>query len=248
MSPSVPLDALRPDDQTRVEAATRAIVDGGGERIMGVALVGEAVPRRRHDGALHLELLVLLDRSPHVASLTNIGRRLDTDLSLHLFTSAEWLRSADVLALDLAEQRARHVSLHGRIPFADLVITARHLRLAVERELRMCLRDLREGAVRHGRTPLTSERLAPVLRRLAVVAHQLPPLLGEPPGEAASQLELIAALGDRCGEGRGWLSAWTEDNHAAAGAELLDLVAPLTALVSAVLAEVDAFGASDAMA
>lgn len=213
----------------------------------GIALVGETVPPRRHPGPARLRLVVLLAHT-HVATLTNLGRNLPSEVEVSLYAESELPRAADVFALELAEQRARHVVLHGRMPYDRVPITSRLLRLAIERELRVGIRALRASLGCEAAQVTT--KLEEVLRRLAVVAHQLPPVMGQPglQGEAADEAALLRDLCARAEVDDGWVSAWVAHRRGEALPAPVQIAGDVLTLLEESAAMVDAFGAGTGMA
>lgn len=245
--PSPELSALPESDRAAVEAAVRAIVDGGGENVKGIALVGEAVPPRRHAGAARLRLVVLLAHT-HVATLTNLGRNLPPGVELSIYASNEFPRAADVFALELAEQRTRHILLHGRVPYDSVPITSRLLRLAIERELRVGIRALR--GILWGEPAAVAARLEDVVRRLAIVAYQLPPVMGAVgvEGDDADEAALLRDLCARTDGDDGWVAAWEAHRKGEALGSPVSIAADVLTLLEETVAMVDAYGAADGMA
>lgn len=245
--PSPDLSALSDTDRASVEAAVEAIVRGGGEMVKGIALVGEAVPPRRHPGPTRLRLVVLLTHT-HVATLTNLGRNLPPEVEVSIYAESELPRAADVFALELAEQRTRHLILHGRLPYDRVPITSRLLRLAIERALRAGVRALRSSLWREPATVTTM--LEEVLRRLAIVAHQLPPVLGAVglQGEAADEAALLRDLCRRTEVDDGWVAAWAAHRRGETLSSPVSIAGDVLRLFEETVALVDAHGAADGMA
>lgn len=245
--PPPDLSALPESDRASVEAAVQAILNGGGENVKGIALVGEAVPPRRHAGPARLRLVVLLAHT-HVATLTNLGRNLPPGVELSLYATNELPRAADVFALELAEQRTRHVLLHGRVPYDHVPITSRLLRLAIERELRVGIRALRANL--WGEPPQLTARLEEVLRRLAIVAYQLPPVMGAVglEGKDADEAALLRDLCARAEVDDGWVAAWEAHRKGEALASPVSIAGDVLTLLEETVALVDAYGAADGMA
>lgn len=241
----IDLSALAERDRDPAKNAVDAILSGGGEMVTGIALVGEAVPPRRHPGPARLRLLVLLEQT-HVATLTNLGRRLPAEVEVSLYATAELPRAADVFALELAEQRARHLVLHGRVPYDRVHITSRLLRLGIERALRVGLQQLR-AALWH---ESLASQLEDVLRRLAVVAHQLPPVMGDE-GLAGADADESALLRDLCARTEyddRWVGLWASYRKTQRLESPVAIAGEVLTVLEQTLSMVDGYGAANGMA
>ncbi|MEM6790751.1 MAG: hypothetical protein AAF715_24745 [Myxococcota bacterium] len=247
MGETIEVAGVSDEEQRQIDAAVAAIARGGGETVRGLALVGEAVPPRRHRGAARIHLVALVAHA-HVATLTNLGRDLPASVALSVFSAAELTRAADVFALELAEQRSRHVTLRGRIPYDQLPITARLLRLAIERALRVEVQALR-SALWSGPEPLLGQ-LRRAVERLATVAHQLPPVLGAPGPESveADEAALLRDLFGRADADGAWVDRWGAYRQTGSLEGPVRLAGEILHGLDAVVALVDGFGAPPGMA
>lgn len=201
------LDWLPEEDAHATQSVVRAVAQGAGEKLRGVALVGAWVPPVRASVATRVELLLLLSEAPMLV-LGNLAHQVRQQpeaerLSLIVMTEREILRAADVFTLELADYAARHRVVWGSTPLGDLHFTPGELRLAIERRLRFLARDVRRtmltGAWGDGRPVDEGAVLRSVVGDLLVAGHHLETLAGEEPPDGEDAL--LGALAGRAGVG-----------------------------------------------
>lgn len=116
--------------------------------LVSVVLYGSAARGEYRPGVSDLNVLVLL------REVTPAGLRAAGDLAREwvaegnapplMLSAEEWQRSADVWAIEVADMRDAHLTLHGADPFTGIVIRPEDLRLQCERELKGKQIQLRE--------------------------------------------------------------------------------------------------------
>ena len=124
----------------------------------GSAVAGELLPHQSDTN-----LLVIVDAVPLSALLHNAeavqkwtGAGNPAPL---LLTLAEWRSSADIFAMEYADILHRHQVLLGDAPFEGISVSARDLRLHVEREAMGKLLQLRRAVMAVGNDPKMQLRL-----------------------------------------------------------------------------------------
>ena len=119
-----------------------------GDALRSVVLFGSVARGEAVDGVSNLNLLVLLDdvntgllerAVPHAA------RWRESNAVPLLLEAGEWLRAADVFAIELADMHDAYEVLAGSDPIAEHQVDRRGLRLQAERELRGKILQLRSG-------------------------------------------------------------------------------------------------------
>lgn len=122
-----------------------------GDALEAVVLFGSAARDEQHAGHSDVNLLVLLRR----LGTAELGASLADAVAAWVasghpaplvMTSAEFRRSTDIFAMEVADILARHRVLHGTAPFAGLAVQPRDLRVQLEREAMGKLLKLR-GAI-----------------------------------------------------------------------------------------------------
>lgn len=134
------MDLDRRDART-VDEAVAALGRACGERLLAVALTGEAASSGYRPGKTSLSLAVVVD---HVETRILDGIRplvrrwRGTRVATPLVLDPLYLEtSRDVFPLEFLDLLDRHRLLSGRIdPFADIVIARVHLRIELEEQLR----------------------------------------------------------------------------------------------------------------
>jgi hypothetical protein len=128
-------------DAARVEQAVTAIGQACGERLLAVALTGEAASVAYRPGKSSLSLAVVVDEveARVLDAMRPLVRRWrGTNVATPLLLDPLYLEtSRDVFPLEFLDLLDRHRLLAGRIdPFADITIARVHLRIELEEQLR----------------------------------------------------------------------------------------------------------------
>jgi hypothetical protein len=137
----MPLGDLVASDRKKVDDAVRRIVDACGDRLLGVALYGEAASADYQPGRSPLSLVLLVrEVSPETLGLLRpIAVRLRRRrIPTPLVVDTDYLEHArDVFPLELLELRNRHAPLSGDVSaLARIAIDSASLRREIEAELR----------------------------------------------------------------------------------------------------------------
>jgi predicted nucleotidyltransferase len=116
--------------------------------LVSVVLYGSAARGEYRPGVSDLNVLVLL-RQVTPAALRAAGELArdwvaEGNAPPLMLSAEEWRRSTDVWAIEVADIRDAHFTLHGADPFAGIVIRPEDLRLQCERELKGKQIQLRE--------------------------------------------------------------------------------------------------------
>jgi predicted nucleotidyltransferase len=116
--------------------------------LVSVVLYGSAARGEYRPGVSDLNVLVLL-REVTPAALRAAGELArdwvaEGNAPPLMLSAEEWRRSTDVWAIEVADIRDAHLTLHGADPFAGIVIRPEDLRLQCERELKGKQIQLRE--------------------------------------------------------------------------------------------------------
>jgi hypothetical protein len=149
--------SLHPKDETTLARVVDTLRVAFGERLVAVALYGEAASRGYRPRRSPLDVAVVLDvlRASDLRTLRPyVGgwhrRRVSTPL---LLDPAYLNGSRDAFPLEFVELRDHHRLLHGRAdPFAGLTVHADHLRLELEEQAKGKLLHLREAYLGLGRS------------------------------------------------------------------------------------------------
>lgn len=128
-------------DARTVEEAVTALGRACGERLLAVALTGEAASAGYRPGQTSLSLAVVVDNveSEILDAVRPLVRRWrGTRVATPLVLDPLYLEtSRDVFPLEFLDLLDRHRLLAGRIdPFADINIARAHLRIELEEQLR----------------------------------------------------------------------------------------------------------------
>jgi predicted nucleotidyltransferase len=116
--------------------------------LVSVVLYGSAARGEYRPGVSDLNVLVLL-REVTPAGLRAAGELAQAwgaegNAAPLMLSAEEWRRSTDVWAIEVADIRDAHLTLHGADPFTGVVIRPEDLRLQCERELKGKQIQLRE--------------------------------------------------------------------------------------------------------
>lgn len=171
----MPLAELAAGDREKVDDAARRIVDACGDRLLGVALYGEAASVDYQPGRSPLSVVLLVrEVSPEALSLLRpVAARLRRRrVPTPLVVDHDYLeRARDVFPLELLELRNRHTPLSGDVSaLARIEIDSASLRREIEAELRGKLLHLWEDYL----TARTLRRLrANILESVPYFLHLL---------------------------------------------------------------------------
>lgn len=110
-----------------------------GDGLSAILVHGSAVRGGFHAGS-DVDLVIVLRKAGR-AELESIAdplhlARFSARIEAMILVEDEIARAADVFPIFYADLQRHHAVLHGKDPFAGLVIEAAHLRLRVEQELR----------------------------------------------------------------------------------------------------------------
>lgn len=134
-----------------------------GPRLRSALLFGSVTRGEAIEGVSDINILLLLDRidtgtlrqaSPSVRNWVKTA--LEAPL---LFAADQWVRAADVFAIEIADMRDAHEVLHGSDPLEDLHVDVAAMRHQAERELRAKLLQLQTGLLVAAHTPEDVGRL-----------------------------------------------------------------------------------------
>ncbi|EDM81927.1 hypothetical protein PPSIR1_05653 [Plesiocystis pacifica SIR-1] len=171
--------------RNKVLSASNAASEALREDLCAVCLIGASAGPNRNFRGNSVELLIVARELPE-ATLDVLGAELGPllrdGLQIRMVTQLELEGSTDVLALELAEWRARNVVLAGEDPFSELTIAPDDLRHELERALRTLAHRLRNRLLWCLATH--QRHLDPMLRdaleRLTMVGYHTLELLGQP--------------------------------------------------------------------
>ena len=135
--------------------------------LYGSAVAGEHIARRSDYNVLLVADGLPLDALRAAGSATRAWTD-DGNPPPLMFTSEEWLGSADVFPMEYADILERHRVLYGTLPVGDVAVGRDHLRLQVEQDARGKLLHLRQAFVGSGGDSAT---------HLAVLEHTLSKLM-----------------------------------------------------------------------
>ncbi|MGQ0815559.1 MAG: hypothetical protein ACT4O1_14060 [Gemmatimonadota bacterium] len=134
-----------------------------GDRVRSALLFGSVARGEYVADVSDINVLLLLDhidsatlKKASKATRTWIKSSREAPL---VFEIGQWRRAADVFAIEIADMRDAHETLHGEDPLAHAVIADEALRLQAERELRGKLLQLQTGLLVAARTPADVGRL-----------------------------------------------------------------------------------------
>ncbi|MBI3792876.1 MAG: hypothetical protein HY275_18615 [Gemmatimonadetes bacterium] len=174
-----------------------------GSALEAVVLFGSAAVDEHHGEHSDLNVLVLLNRlgGPELGGVLGAVTRdwaAAGQPAPLVMTTAEFRRSTDIFAMEIADILARHRVLHGTAPFAGLTVSAGDLRVQLEREAMGKLLKLR-GAIMTAAGDADRQRqlLARSHSSFLVLFRALERLAGGAP--AAAPDALIGAAAARVG-------------------------------------------------
>jgi hypothetical protein len=128
-----------------------------GTRLRSALLFGSVARHEAIDGVSDVNVLLLID---HIDAATlkqaSPGTRTWIKTSREaplLFEADQWVRAADVFAIELADMRDAHETLHGSDPLAACDLDDGAMRMQAERELRAKLLQLQTGLLVAANTP-----------------------------------------------------------------------------------------------
>lgn len=131
-----------------LERMVQRLTAAAGNELESVVLYGPAARGDAHPGRYYHLIVVLAELAPAPLALLAAPIRLWRARGQpmpRLFSAAFMAASADVFPMELLDIAQHRQVLHGRDPFADLIIDTAHLRLQCERELREKMMRLCEG-------------------------------------------------------------------------------------------------------
>lgn len=235
-----------------IDRTVQILVASLKQDLAAAILVGAAMNPARHDRARAPEIVAFTSDTV-LEDLAALARPLSEVMSagvrVRLLTRGELRGSCDVFALEIAEWQARHQRLHGEDLLAGLVVTPRHLRHALETELRGLSRRIRNRVLAGLATETRDDPRQAVLDGidcLVVASHHGLSLLGQAP--PAEEAELLRAFAARAGADAEPLlrhlaavrQGATSFAPAAVLAALLQVVHPATELIDKLELEVPA--------
>ena len=137
-----------PTSDSILDRMVQRLVVAAGTELESVVLYGPAARGDAHPGKHYHLIVVVAELSATSLALLSAPIRwwLDRRQPMpRLFSPAFIAASADVFPMELLDIAQHREVLHGRDPFADLVVDTSHLRLQCERELREKMMRLCEG-------------------------------------------------------------------------------------------------------
>ena len=199
-----PLSWLPQQTISRINAAVNALKDTLGKRARAIVLTGAALNPARHDRGQAPELLVItkgIDLDELRAIAKGLGDAMNSGVRVKILTQDELKNSADVFALEVADYRDRHVLLHGKDPFGEVVVEDADLRRSIEQSIRGLSRRMRNrvlaGVATRGKRGDAQLAVAQGIDRLVVLAHHAIQLSGEdPPRKENKLLAKLCELAD----------------------------------------------------
>lgn len=137
------------DPRDAAKAFTRELELLFGDRLRSVLLYGSVARGEAVPGVSDINILMLLDTvdAGALSAASPLARRwAEAGNSVPLVMAwDEWQRASDAFAIELADMKDAHETLHGLDPLEGLEVERPALRLQAERELRGKLLQLREG-------------------------------------------------------------------------------------------------------
>jgi predicted nucleotidyltransferase len=140
ISPDALLQSLPANVRRRLEELVESLRDALGDDLDAIIAHGSVVRGEYVEGHSDIDLLLVLRRDDR-EKLEAIGPALklasySARVEAILFASAEIPKAADVFPLLFGDVREKHALLHGRDPFASLIIPDAHVIIRIEQELR----------------------------------------------------------------------------------------------------------------
>ncbi|HET9440238.1 MAG TPA: hypothetical protein VFO52_08705 [Longimicrobiales bacterium] len=134
------------------ESAKKLVADWSGHfgsRLRSALLFGSVVRGEAIEGVSDINVLLLIDHIDastlkQASSSTRSWIKTSREAPL-LFESDQWVRAADVFAIEIADMRDAHEILFGTDPLAPTHVDGGAMRLQAERELRAKLLQLQTG-------------------------------------------------------------------------------------------------------
>ncbi len=128
-----------------------------GARLRSALLFGSVARNEAVPGVSDINVLLLIDhidaamlKQASAATRSWIKKSREAPL---LFEADQWVRAADVFAIEIADMRDAHEMLHGTDPLAGWQVDDGTMRLQAERELRGKLLQLQTGLLVAAETP-----------------------------------------------------------------------------------------------
>jgi predicted nucleotidyltransferase len=131
--------AKQKDPVAAARALSERLAAALGDNLVSVLLYGSAARGEYTAARSDVNVLVLLGDAS-TASLRSAARPLADwvrggESPPLIFSEAEWRRSTDVFAMEIADMRDGHLVLHGDDPLAEVTTTRDDLRRQLEREV-----------------------------------------------------------------------------------------------------------------
>jgi hypothetical protein len=152
----------------------REVRSAGGTNVLAVVLYGSAAGRDYHAAGSDQNVLILMD-DVGVDTLTTLAPVVRRWVGVGnppplLMSRGEWLRRADVFAMEYSDMLERHRVLFGEFPTADITVATADLRRQLESEAMGKLLRFRRGVMSAGgdaaRLKLLVEEAFPALQAL----------------------------------------------------------------------------------
>lgn len=128
-----------------------------GPRLRSALLFGSVARGEAVEGVSDVNVLLLIDQidaSTLKRASANTRNWIKTSREAPLlFEADQWVRAADVFAIELADMRDAHETLHGTDPLAGCHLDDGAMRMQAERELRAKLLQLQTGLLVAAATP-----------------------------------------------------------------------------------------------
>lgn len=193
ISPDALLQSLPANVRRRLEDLVRSLRDTLGDDLEAIIAHGSVARGEYVEGHSDIDLLLVLRRDDR-EKLEAIGPALkvasySARIEAILLASAEIPNAADVFPLLFGDIRGSHALLHGRDPFASLIISAAHVRIRIEQELRDARIRLRRVVTEAAGDPALL--VGPVERKLKQIRSPLRALLRLRGEEVDEKLESV---------------------------------------------------------
>jgi predicted nucleotidyltransferase len=187
------LQSLPAGVRRRLEELVRSLRDTLGDDLDAIIAHGSVARGEYVEGHSDIDILIVLRRDER-DRLEAIGPALklasySARIEAILLASAEIPNAADVFPLLFGDVRQSHALLHGRDPFAALVIPDAHVRLRIETELRDIRIRLRRVVTEAAGDPALLS--GPIERKLKQIRSPLRALLRLRGEEVDDKLETV---------------------------------------------------------